>query len=147
MNWYEKCHIIINTYYKSKWFIYYGPSWPWSYGSWTYNYLCNQCILPLVLWVRFSIRARYTTVFVNVCPCLPIGRWFSLGPPVSSTNKIQPSRYSWNIVGSGVKLYTIKQTNKHAYIYIYILCKSMINSVYRPIISILTCFCLILHIQ
>jgi hypothetical protein len=18
--------------------------WPWSYGSWIYNYLCNQCI-------------------------------------------------------------------------------------------------------
>jgi len=21
-----------------------GPLWPWSYGSWIYNYLCNQCI-------------------------------------------------------------------------------------------------------
>ena len=20
-----------------------GSSWPWSYGSWIYNYLCNQC--------------------------------------------------------------------------------------------------------
>jgi len=24
-----------------------GPSWPWSYGSWIYNYLCNQCLSPL----------------------------------------------------------------------------------------------------
>ena len=24
-----------------------GPSWPWSYSSWIYNYLCNQCLLPL----------------------------------------------------------------------------------------------------
>jgi len=21
-----------------------GPSWSWSYGSWIYNYLCNQCL-------------------------------------------------------------------------------------------------------
>ena len=32
-------------------------SWPWSYGSWIYNYLCNQYLLPLMLWVRISIRA------------------------------------------------------------------------------------------
>jgi len=33
-----------------------GPSWPWSYGSCIYNYiflyLCNQCLSPLMLWVR-----------------------------------------------------------------------------------------------
>ena len=29
---------------------YQGPSWPWSYGSWIYNYLCNQCLSPLMLW-------------------------------------------------------------------------------------------------
>jgi hypothetical protein len=22
------------------------PSWTWSYGSWIYNYLCNQCLSP-----------------------------------------------------------------------------------------------------
>jgi len=21
-----------------------GPSWSWSYGSWIYNCLCNQCL-------------------------------------------------------------------------------------------------------
>jgi len=26
-----------------------GPSWSWSYGSWVYNYLCNQCLSPLPL--------------------------------------------------------------------------------------------------
>jgi len=36
------------------------PSWPWSYGSWIYNYLCNQCLSPLMLWVRISISARCT---------------------------------------------------------------------------------------
>jgi hypothetical protein len=29
-----------------------GPSLPWSHGSWIYNYLCNQCLSPLMLWVR-----------------------------------------------------------------------------------------------
>jgi len=24
-----------------------GPLWSWSYGSWIYNYLCNQCLSPL----------------------------------------------------------------------------------------------------
>jgi len=24
-----------------------GPSWSWSYDSWIYNYLCNQCLSPL----------------------------------------------------------------------------------------------------
>jgi hypothetical protein len=28
-----------------------GPSWPWSYDSWIYNYICNQCLSPLTLWV------------------------------------------------------------------------------------------------
>jgi len=29
-----------------------GPSWSWSYGSWIFNYLYNQCLSPLKLWVR-----------------------------------------------------------------------------------------------
>jgi len=24
-----------------------GPSWSLSYGSWIYNYLCNECLSPL----------------------------------------------------------------------------------------------------
>ena len=38
-----------------------GPSWQWSYGSWIYNYLCNKCLSPLMLWVQISIRARCAT--------------------------------------------------------------------------------------
>jgi len=40
-----------------------GSSWPWSYGSWIYNYLYNQCLSPLMLWVRISVRARCTTLY------------------------------------------------------------------------------------
>ena len=63
-----------------------GPSWPWSYGSWIYN-LCNRCISPVMLWVQLLFRARYTTLCDKVCQWLVTGRWFSPGPPVSSTNK------------------------------------------------------------
>ena len=64
-----------------------GPSWSWSYGSWIYNYLCNQCLSPLMLWVRISIRARCTTLCDKVCQCLATGQRFSPGTPVSSSNK------------------------------------------------------------
>ena len=29
-----------------------GLPWSWSYDSWIYNYLCKQCLSPLMLWVR-----------------------------------------------------------------------------------------------
>jgi len=39
-----------------------GPSYPWSYGGWIYNYICNQYLSPLLLWVRITIRARRITL-------------------------------------------------------------------------------------
>jgi len=36
------------------------PSWSWSYGRWIYNYLCNQCLSPLKLWVQIPLMARCT---------------------------------------------------------------------------------------
>jgi hypothetical protein len=35
-------------------------SWSWSYGSWIYNYMCNQCLSPLEVLVRTPFMARYT---------------------------------------------------------------------------------------
>ena len=64
-----------------------GLSWLWPYGSWIYNYLCNQCLSSVMLWVRISIRAMCTTLCDKVCQTLATGRWFSPGPLVSSTNK------------------------------------------------------------
>ena len=40
---------------------------PWSYGSWICNYLCNQCLSPLMLWVRISIRAKCSHLCDKVC--------------------------------------------------------------------------------
>ena len=36
------------------------PSWSWSYGSWIYNYLCNQCLSLPKFWVRILLMARCT---------------------------------------------------------------------------------------
>jgi hypothetical protein len=33
-----------------------GSSWSWSHGRWIYNYLCNQCLSPIKLWVRIPFR-------------------------------------------------------------------------------------------
>ena len=37
-----------------------GPSWSCSYDSWIYNYLCNQYLVLLALWVRVSLMGRCT---------------------------------------------------------------------------------------
>jgi len=29
-----------------------GPSWTWSYHIRIYSYLCNQCLSPIMIWVR-----------------------------------------------------------------------------------------------
>ena len=60
--------------------------WSWSYGSWIYNYLCNQCLSPLMLWVCILLiwGVLDTTLCDKVCQWLAGGLWFS---PVSSTKK------------------------------------------------------------
>ena len=63
-------------------------SWTWSYGSWIYNYICNQFLSPLNLWVRIPLRRGVldTTLCDEICQWLAAGRLFSLGTRVSSTN-------------------------------------------------------------
>ena len=73
-----------------------------SYGSWMYNYLCNQCISPLKLWVPIPFMARctrYKIMFVcdlrQVSDILQVLRF---PPPIKLT-----ARNNRNIVESGVK--------------------------------------------
>ena len=84
-----------------------GLSWPWSHGSWIYNYLHNQYLSPLMLWVRISIRARCTTLCDKVCQWQVGGFLLVLRfpPPI----KLMPW-YNWILLK--VALNTIKQTNK-----------------------------------
>ena len=61
----------------------------WSYGSWSYNYLCNQYLSPLTLWVQNPLRRDVldTTLCDKVCQWLVTGRLFSPDTSVSSINK------------------------------------------------------------
>ena len=61
-----------------------GPSWSLSYVSWIYNYLCNQCVSPLMLWVLIPLSRGVldTTLCDKFCQWLATGRlcgclWFS----------------------------------------------------------------------
>jgi hypothetical protein len=51
--------------YNMAYIFWLGPSWSWSYVSWIYNYLCNQCLLPLTLWVWIPLIIRWKISF----PC------------------------------------------------------------------------------
>ena len=81
-----------------------GHRWLWSYGSWIYNHLCNQCLSPL-MWVWISIRARCTTLCDKVC------QWLFSIFPVSSTNKTDCQDITEILLK--VALNIIKQTNKN----------------------------------
>jgi hypothetical protein len=65
------------------------PQWSWPYGSWIYNYLCNQCLLLRTVWVRIPLKRGVldTTLCHHVSQWLAAGWWFSPGTPVFSTNK------------------------------------------------------------
>ena len=54
-----------------------------------YNYMYNQCLSPLELWIRIPLRRGVldTTLCDKVCQWLAVGRLFSPGTSVSSTNK------------------------------------------------------------
>jgi hypothetical protein len=63
-----------------------------------------------MLWVRISIRARCTPLCDKVCQWLATGRWFSLGPPVFSTNKTD--HHDITEILLKVALNTIRQTKQ-----------------------------------
>jgi hypothetical protein len=69
--------------------IIWGQSWSWSYGSWIYNYQCNQCLSPLTLRVQNPLRRGIldATLCDKVCQWLATCQWFSPGNLISSTNK------------------------------------------------------------
>ena len=60
-----------------------------SYGSWIYNYLCNQYLSPLKLWAQTpSMQGVLVTTFCDKNLSVTCNsRWFSPGTLVSSTNK------------------------------------------------------------
>ena len=61
-----------------------GASWSRSYGSWIYNYICNQCQSPQMLWIRIPLMTRCIRYNI-ICQLHAVGWWFT---PVSCSNKI-----------------------------------------------------------
>ena len=68
----------------------------WSYDSWIYNYLCNQCLSLLTLWIRILLRRCVldTTLILKfvsdlrlVCGFLRVLRF---PPPIKLTATIKP---------------------------------------------------------
>jgi hypothetical protein len=106
-----------------------GPSWSWSYGSWIYNYLCNQCLSLLKLWVPIPLSRGVldTTLCDKVCQWLAEGLWFFPGSPVSSTNKTDCHditktllKVMLNTINPKLKLYSCKFWNSSIQIQIYL---------------------------
>jgi hypothetical protein len=58
----------------------YGVSWSWWYDILMFNYLCNQCLSPLIMWVRtrWWRGVLDATLCDKVCKGLATDRWFSL---------------------------------------------------------------------
>ena len=108
-NWFFAWRVVTAIFCLHISIMHRGPSFPLSYGSWIYNYLCNHHWL--MLQVRISIRARCTSLCDKVCQWLATGRWFSLGPPVTSTKNTD--RHDITEILLKVALTIIKRTNKH----------------------------------
>ena len=51
------------------------PSWSWLYGSWIYNYLCNQWISPLT----FGVRIALNWCVLETTLCDKVYQWLATG--------------------------------------------------------------------
>ena len=79
------------------------------YGSWIYNYLCNQYLSPLKLWGRTSFMVRCTLCDKVVSDCDRSGVFFGYSNFLQKQNWLP--RYNWIIVECGVKHH--KPLNTH----------------------------------
>jgi hypothetical protein len=97
---YIKLCFKIQSYFLQIWrfqliSFYVGPSWSWSYGSWIYNYLCNQCLSPLQIVSSnsihgevYSIQHYVINVFSNLWQVGGFFRVLRFPPPIKMTTTI-----------------------------------------------------------
>ena len=84
------------------------------HGCWIYNYLYNQCLSPLTLWVRTPLRRGVLDAAVcdQVCQWLAAGPCFSTGISVSSTNKTDRNNATEILLKVMLNTMTITPTNE-----------------------------------
>ena len=92
-------------------------SWLWTYGSWIYNYLCNQCLSPLKLWVWTLFMARCIKFVSDLRQVSGFLRVFRFPPPIKLTTIIQ-LKYCWKW---HLTPYTPPYTHPFIFIYYYLL--------------------------
>jgi hypothetical protein len=82
-------HTLTQFYQKYPSWFKFTRSWSWSHGSWIYNYLYNQCLSPLKLWVRTPLMARCTryNIMWSILSVICDRSVIFLGTLVSYTNK------------------------------------------------------------
>ena len=49
-------HLVLNSSTKLQ--TMQGTMCSFSCGNWIYNYMCNECLSPLQIWVRIPLKAR-----------------------------------------------------------------------------------------
>jgi hypothetical protein len=81
------------------------PPWSWLYGSWIYNCLSNQCLLPLNFWFRFLSKSWVTKLCRSLLCCCPgfFNNNFNTNPPSEYNNLL----HTYNIASGQAKDYTI----------------------------------------
>ena len=75
-----------------------GSSWSWWYGSCIYKYLCNQCLSPLMLWVRTPFMAMCTwcnIMWMASCYKLLISRFTELSGKLLYKHYLHVSILRW----------------------------------------------------
>ena len=88
------------------------PSCSWSYVSWIYNYLCNQCLSPLIVVSSNHVHGEVYSIqhyVIKVSDLRQVAgflRVLRFPPPIK---QIATIRYNWNIVESGIKHHKPKQ--------------------------------------
>jgi hypothetical protein len=74
-----------------------GVLWSWWYAILIFNYLCNQCLSPLMMWVRTRLWRGVldATLCDKVCQGLATDRWFSLVYSTIRSNATISLKYCW----------------------------------------------------
>jgi hypothetical protein len=83
----------------------------WSYGSWIYNYLCNQCLSTLTLWVRIPFMARctrYNIMWSSVSDLPQISGFLRYSGFLHQWN--WPPRYNWILLKVMLNTISVKKS-------------------------------------